>query len=210
MSVPTHRASCQTWIYPTGCWYCGAPIHVLQCTCGSAVLLDMNHPPWEEHDCSATGTLGRSGLKGWAAVDVLRSAGVPISADIMSKVFPGAEGGKKPAAPSPPAMTAVKPKAGQKVTVLALVGNLLTSTKKTDELGKLGGVGAKLLQLPKGKLWQITLIVNSVRPNLSYTCVLPENLALPKDAKSKMVFAELAAKVAGDHAYWLITEIQLI
>jgi hypothetical protein len=170
----------------------------------------MNHPPWDEHDCSATGTLGRSGLKGWAAVDVLRSAGVPISADIMSRVFPGAEVGKK-AAPLPAAsMKAVKPKAGQKIRVLAMVRDLLTSTKKIAELGGLGEVGAKFLQLPKGKLWQVTLIVNSERPNLSYTCILPESIGLLKSSKDKMVFAQLDAKVAGDHAHWLVTEIQLI
>jgi hypothetical protein len=170
----------------------------------------MNHPPWEEHDCSATGTIGRSGLKGWAAVDVLRSAGVPISADIMSKIFPGAGGGKKAESTKPPSMKAVKPKAGEKPGVLALVCELLTSTKKTGELDKLGGVGTKLLQLPKGKLWQVTLVVNSERPNLTYTCILPANLGLPKESKNKMVFAQMEAKTAGDHALWLITEIQLI
>ena len=210
MSVPTHRASCQTWIYPTDCWYCGAAIHILQCTCGSAVLLDMNHPPWDDHDCSATGTLGRSGLKGWAAVDVLRSNGVPINAEIMSKIFPGADASKKKPAPPAASMKAVKPKADQKIGVLALVRDLLTSTKKIAELGGLGEVGAKLLQLPKGKLWQVTLIVNSERPNLSYTCILPEGIGLSKNSKNKMVFAQLEARVAGDHAHWLITEIDLI
>jgi hypothetical protein len=209
MSVPTHRASCQTWIYPTGCWYCGADIYVLQCTCGSAVLLDMNRPPWDEHDCSATGTLGRSGLKGWAAVDVLRSNGVPINADIMAKVFPRPEG-KKATAPEAVSMKAVKPKTGQKIGILAVVRNLLTTTKKIAGLGELGEMGAKLLQLPKGRLWQVTLVVNGERPNLSYTCILPAALGLAKDAKDKIVFAQLEAKVAADHAHWLVTEIQVI
>lgn len=71
-------------------------------------------------------------------------------------------------------------------------------------------MGAKLLLLPKGKLWQVTLTVNSERPNLSYTCILPEGLGLSKNLKDKMVFAQLQARVAGDHAHWLITEIQRI
>jgi hypothetical protein len=198
-------------MYPTDCWYCGAGIHVLQCTCGSAVLLDMNRPPWDEHDCSATGTLGRSGIKGWAAVDVLRSNGVPINADIMSKIFPGGSTAtKKSATPSIPSVKAVKPSTDERLSVLALISELLTSTKKTHHLDNLGEVGTKLLQLPKGKLWQATLLINSERPNLSYTCVVSASLGLSKDAKNKIVFAQLEAKVAGEHAIWLITEIQLL
>lgn len=210
MPVPTHRASCQTWIYPTDCRYCGAGIHVLQCTCGSAVLLDTNRPPWDEHDCSTTGTLGRSGLKGWAAIDVLRSAGVPISPDIMSKVFDSPTP-KRSSAGTKPSIKAIKPKNGHKIGILALVSDLITrTTKKTDVLDDLGGIGSKVLQLPKGKLWQATLVVNSEQPNLSYTCVLPADLGLPKDAKNKMVFAQLQGKASGGYALWLITEIALI
>jgi hypothetical protein len=171
----------------------------------------MNCPPWDEHDCSATGTLGRSGLKGWAAVDVLRANGIPINADIMSKVFPAGGAPKKKSATSlVPAVKAMKPQAGKKLGVLALLSALLTNTKRTDQLGSLGEVGAKLLQLPKGKLWQATLLVNSERPNLSYTCVVAASLGLPKDANNKIVFAELEAKVVGEYAIWLITEIQFL
>src|SRR5437773_2376507 len=85
MSVPTHRATCQTWMYPTDCWYCGARIHVLQCTCQSAVLLDYPRPPWQKHDCS--GGIGGSGYSGWAAVDVLRAHGFAITTKILDKCF---------------------------------------------------------------------------------------------------------------------------
>jgi hypothetical protein len=90
------------------------------------------------------------------------------------------------------------------------VRDLLTGSKKIAGLAELGEVGVKLLQLPKGRLWQVTLVVNKERPNLSYTCILPAAVSLAKDAKDKMVFARLEAKVAGDHAHWLVTEIQVI
>jgi hypothetical protein len=209
LPIPTHGPSCQTIIYPTGCWYCGRPIHVLQCTCGSAVLFDQPKPPWPEHDCSSGG-IGGSGLSGWAAVDVLRANGIPIDANIMAKVFSAKLRPGKAGAPPPESMAAIQPEAGKKIDLVAVVRELLTDTKKTDRLNALGDVGAKLLKLPKGDLWQLTLVVNSERPNLTYTCILPARLGLSKDAKNKMVFAQIEAKVVGAYAIWLITEIQLV
>ena len=209
MPVPNHRASCQTWMYETKCWDCGAPIHVLQCTCGSAVLFDEPRPPWPEHNCEETGTIGRSGLKGWIAADVLRANGVSITPEIMALLFPESTA-KKKTAPPPPPIRKVGPKSGQSLHLLAVLREISRSTNRTAELDSLSGVGAKLLNLPKGKLWQITLVVNSERPNLSYTCVLPAALGLTESAKSKMVFARLEAKVAGNHALWLVTSIELV
>ncbi len=209
MPVPTHRASCQTWIYATKCWDCGAPIHVFQCTCGSAVLFDVPRPPWDEHNCEETGTIGRSGLKGWIAADVLRANGVSISPKIMAMLFPESSA-KKKSAPQPQPIRKVSPKAGPRVSLLAVVREMSRGTKRTAELDALGGVGAQLLNLPKGKLWQITLVVNSERPNLSYTCALPAGLGLPESAKNKMVFAQLEARVVGAHALWLVTAIELV
>lgn len=134
-SIPTHRTSCQTWIYSTGCWYCGAGVHALQCTCGSVVLLDTNRPPWDQHDCSATGTLGRSGLEGWAAVDILRSHGAPISAEILSKIFPNTQSGTKKAGQRTLQTRAVQPAVGQKASIIAVVRDLLINTKKTLAFG---------------------------------------------------------------------------
>lgn len=79
--------------------------------------------------------------------------------------------------------------------------DLLTGSKKIAGLVELGEVDAKPLQLPMGKLWQVTLVVSKERPNLSYACILPAAVGLAKDAKDKMVFAQLEAKVAGDHAH---------
>jgi hypothetical protein len=182
----------------------------LQCTCGSAVLFDKPKPPWPEHDCSSGG-IGGSGLSGWAAVDVLRANGIPIDANIMAKVFPAKlRSGKAGASPPTDSMEAMQPEAGKKIDLVAVARELLTDTKKTDRLNALGDIGAKLLKLPKGDLWQLTLVVNSERPNLTYTCILPARLGLPKDAKNKMVFAHIEAKVAGAYAIWLVTEIQLV
>ncbi len=156
MPIPTHGPSCQTVIYPADCWHCGRPIHILQCTCGSAVLFDKPKPPWPEHDCSSGG-IGGSGLSGWAAVDVLRANGIPIDANIMAKVFPAKlRSGKAGASPPPESMAAMQPKAGKKIDLVAIVRELLTDTKKTDRLNALGDIGAKLLKLPKGELWQLT------------------------------------------------------
>jgi hypothetical protein len=210
MPVPTHRASCQTVIYPTNCWDCASPIHVLQCTCGSAVLLDKPAPPWPEHDCGSGG-IGGSGLKGWEAVDVLRANGVTISADILDKIFPVAErSSKNPKSPPPESIIAVQPIAGANLTFLAVVRELLTDTKRTAELNSLGAVGARILRLPKGDLWQITLVVNNERPNKTYTCILPAGLGVARDAKNKIVFAQLEARIAGAHAHWLVTDIRLL
>jgi hypothetical protein len=137
-------------------------------------------------------------LSGWAAVDVLRANGVPIDANIMAKVFPAKlRSGKVGAPPPSESMTAMHPEAGKKIDLVAIVRELLTDTKKTDRLNALGDLGTKLLKLPKGDLWQLTLVVNSKRPNLTYTCILPARLGLPKDAKNKMVFAQIEAKVVG-------------
>jgi hypothetical protein len=209
LPVPTHRASCQTWMYATKCWDCGTPIHVFQCTCGSAILLDEPRPPWDEHNCEETGTIGRSGLKGWIAADVLRANGVSISPKIMAMLFPGGST-KKNTEPPPQPIKKIGPKSGQPLDLLGVVREISRGTKRTAELDLLSGVGAKVLNLPKGKLWQITLVVNSVRPNLSYTCVLPTALGLPESAKNKMVFAKLQAKVAGSHSFWLVTSIELV
>ena len=209
MSIPNHRASCQTWIYPTNCWGCGARIYVLECTCGSAVLFDEPRPPWDEHDCSETGTIGRSGLKGWHAADVLRANGVAIEPKIMAMLFPPASP-KKKIAPSIDPIKKMEPKRGKSFHLLAVLREISEQTKRTAKVDALSDIGLRFLNLPKGKLRQITLVVNSERPNLSYTCLLPASVNLPSYAKNKMVFAKIEAKIAGSHSLWLVTSIELV
>jgi hypothetical protein len=173
------------------------------------VLFDEPRAPWSEHNCQETGTIGRSGLKGWIAADVLRANGVSISPKIMTLLFPQSSA-KKKTEPPPQPIKKIAPKSGQSLHLLAVVREISRGTKRTAELDVLSGVGAKILNLPKGKLWQITLVANSERPNLSYTCVLPAALGLPESAKNKMVFAKLEGKVVGSHALWLVTSIELV
>jgi hypothetical protein len=214
-SVPTHGPSCRAWTFPTNCWHCGQAIFVFQCTCESAVLFDSLGWPWPKHDCGGGGGgggIGGSGLNGWVAADILRANGVSIDQRIMQTLFPSsiAKGAKSKAPPPPKPMTAVQPSAGEQIALLAVIRGLLTGTNRTERLSSLGALGAKLLRLPKGRLWQVTLVVNSVHPNLAYTCIVPERLGLPRDAKNKMAFASLDARVAGDYAIWLATDIRLV
>lgn len=217
MSVPTHGPSCQVLVYSTNCWHCGGAIHVLQCTCGSAVLLDGLGKPWPKHDCrGAPGRIGPSGIggsgySGWAAVDALRSAGASITPDIIGKIFPGASPGKK--APAAPSIEAVDPNQnnGKEIMIFAIVREFNEQTKRSRQLNDINAIGARMLGLPaKGALWQLTLFDNSRRPNLSYTCLAPSRFSFLKQAKNKLVCANLAARVAGDHAIWLVSDIQLL
>lgn len=205
VSIPTHRSSCVTKMYPARCRGCGASIHILQCSCGSVVLFDLPEPPWEEHDCSTTGTIGRSGLKGWDAIDVLRANSVGIGPAIMGLAFPkDVNGGRSPAVAK--SLDSVAPKPGQIKDILASVRELLTDTQRIRALNSVSGVGAKLLGLPKGDIWQVTLVTN----NSAYTCIMPAGLGLTKDSKNKTVFAHLESRVAGSHAIWLATDIRIV
>jgi hypothetical protein len=195
-------------MYPTDCWGCGKPIHILQCTCGSAVLFDYPRPPWQEHECHSG--IGGSGYSGWQAVDVLKSMGFPIYESVLNKIFPKASSKQRALKSASDDIKAVRPIRGVRRSLLAIARELHTETKRTEYLRALGNVGAKILNLPPGPLWQITLVNNGKRPNLSYTCILPARLGLPKTAKNQMVFAEIEGRVAGEHRIWLVTDIQVI
>lgn len=208
MSIPTHGPWCQTWMYATDCWGCGKPIHVLQCTCGSVVLFDYPRPPWQEHECHSG--IGGSGYSGWQAVDVLRSMGFPIYENVLNKIFPKVSNKQRAQRSASDDIKPVRPTRGVRRSLLALVRELHTETKRTEYLRTLGVVGAKMLNLPPCPLWQITLVNNGKRPNLSYTCILPARLGLPRMAKNQMVFAEIEGRVAGHHRIWLVTDIRVI
>ena len=107
-----------------------------------------------------------------AAVDVLRAHGVLIDAGIMAKVFAKKPSTKRAASTAVDETRAIEPTSGQKVGLLAVVRDLLTDTKRTSRLNSLGAVGSRMLLLPGGNLWQLTLVANSERPNRSYTCVI--------------------------------------
>jgi hypothetical protein len=128
----------------------------------------------------------------------------------LDKVFPPSGTKKRTPQRVLQDIKAINPVGGEKCSLLAVVRELLSRTNQTERVRTLGGVGAKFLRLPKGPFWQVTLVVNSERPNLTYTCILPQRLGLPKDAKNKMVFAQIQGRVAGEHAIWLVTDIRLL
>ena len=49
MSVPTHRAGCDTRLWPTTCPDCGKTVFFFSCTCGSRVFFDEPGFPWPRH-----------------------------------------------------------------------------------------------------------------------------------------------------------------
>jgi hypothetical protein len=206
--VPTHGPYCQTWMYPTDCWYCGKPIHILQCTCGSVVLFDYPRPPWQEHD--HTGGIGGSGYSHWQAVDVLRSLGVPIVQSVLDKIFPKAEQKQEAQKSASNNIKAVAPKFGVRRSLLAVVREFYQQTNRTERMKALGGLGTRLLKLPPGPVGQITLVNNGTQPNLSYTCILPSVLGLAKNAKNKMVFAEIEGRGVRGNSIWIVTDIRVI
>jgi hypothetical protein len=195
-------------MYPTNCWGCGHPIHILQCTCGSVVLFDYPRPPWQEHECHSG--IGGSGYSGWQAVDVLRSMGVPIVESVLDKIFPKAKNKQQALKSAAEDTRAVPPKRNAHRSFLALVSDLHPQTNRTERMRALGGIGAKFFNLPSGSFGQITLINNGKHPNLSYTCILPERLGLPKSAKNKIVFAEIEGRGILGNVIWIVTDIHLI
>ncbi len=145
---------------------------------------------------------------GWAAIDALRAAGVPIDSSIMAKVFPGSPQGERAADVAP--IRKVEPK-GPPLSVLAVLRESAGETKRTEELDALAPMGRKLLKLdPHTGYVQVTLVVNTERPNLSYTCVVPKELARAAARKNQMVFARMEARSAGRLALWVITDLNPI
>ncbi len=212
MPVPTHGPFCQTWIYSTACWSCQHEIFVLQCTCGSAVLLDDRWPSWPKHTCASTGGtggIGGSGLSGWAAVETLRAQGVPITSDIIQEVFPGERpSGHKPS--SETATNRIEPGDGTQRSVLAVVRELHSKTRRISSVDELSELGRKLLGLnPKMHYRQITLVANSVRPNESFTALIPDALARGLEI-GVIVRATISGCVRGNFANWVITDVTLV
>ena len=68
-------------------------------------------------------------------------------------------------------------------------------------------MGRKLLRLdPNARYWQITLVQNNVRPNGSFTALIPEYLA--RDLKKDMmVMVSMSARVQGNFSYWVVSDI---
>ena len=209
MSVPTHGPYCQTLVYGTSCWDCQEGIWILTCTCGSAVLLDECGPPWPKHDCSnryGAGGVGGSGLSGWVAFNKLLELGVPISADVRQKIFPRSQNSARNAERGAE-IKRIKPRDGKRQSLLAVVRELHSSTRRITNVDALPALGRQLLGLhPAARYRQITLVTNLDRPNKSFTALVPDHLVQGLK-RGVMVTADMFGSVIGDFASWVITDI---
>ena len=190
MSIPTHGPFCQTLVYPTRCWDCQQEIFVLECSCGSAVLFDQLGVPWPKHACS-----GRY-LGGWGSAETL----LPDGDRPASRTAEETESNIK----------RVDPTVGEQRSLLAVVRELHASTKRTAAIEALPEFGIRLLGLdPAINYWQITLVDNGIRPNESFTALLPGPVA--RGLKQHvMVMVEMTARGSGGQVNWVITDINPI
>ena len=172
------------------------------------MLFDYTRPPWQEHECHSG--IGGSGYSGWQAVDVLRSVGVPMVESVLDKIFPKATNKQVALQAASDDIKSVRARRGVRRSFLAVVSDLYQQTNRTERMKTLGGIGAKFFNLLSGPFGQITLVNNGTRPNLSYTCILPERLGFPKSAKNKIVFAEIEGRGVPGNAAWVVTDIRVI
>lgn len=213
MPVPTHGPFCQTLVYPTSCWHCKQRIHILQCTCGSVVLFDSGEPPWPKHVCSRTGAgtsgVGDSGLSGWQAVDVLRSQGVPISFDIMEKIFGDGQQPTYRDTELADDIRRIEPKIDETRNMLAVIRELNKCTRRTSSVDELSSMGRQLLGLANTRYWQITIVQNNTRPNESYTALVLESFAQTLE-EGMMVNVSMSAQVSGNFSEWVVSSIDTL
>ena len=209
MSVPTHGPFCQTLVYRTSCHFCQEGIWILKCTCGSAVPLDECGPPWPKHGCanrSKAGGIGGSGFSGLDAANKLLDLGIPISADVRQKIFPRSQNFARNAERGVE-ITRIKPRDGKRQSLLAVVRELHSSTRRIADVDALSALGRQLLGLhPEAPYRQITLVVNLDRPNRSFTALVPDHLVQGLK-RGVMVTAEMFGSVRGAFASWVITDI---
>lgn len=212
MAIPTHGPSCRTWSYQTACWDCGEAIHVLQCTCGSVVLLQAMGWPWPQHECRshspASGGLGGSGLSGWMAVNKLRRLGIPITEAVMEKIFPEDSPASRDARTDD--TRKVEPLGHGAKDLLAVLRELKRTTRRTVDIEDLPVMGKKLLGLEiHVRYWQVTLIRNDIQPNESYTALIPDPLARTLK-RGVMVAAKIVARGLGSQVCWLVSDIRVV
>ncbi|HEY4165381.1 MAG TPA: hypothetical protein VGM96_01350 [Reyranella sp.] len=138
------------------------------------------------------------------AVDALRSLGAPITSDVMAKIF-AAKGAAQTKGHQQSVDVEKAEPANKKMSLLAIVREIVLDSRRLDGIQGLSDMGRKLLGLPKGKYAQITLVETNERPNLSYTCIVSLTIAqtLKRD---RMIMAEIEGKRAGAFSAWIIRE----
>lgn len=207
MAVPNHNFYCQTWMYKTSCWSCATEIFVFQCSCGSAVLFNNDRPPFDEHTCS--GGIGDSGLSGWNAIDVLRNAGMPITAEVMDKAFD-----KKPKATQKISgnsdIKKISPIYGENREIIMNIAEFQRETKETTNFNNLSAIAREMEGVPKDVdgVSQITLMYNNDDIRESYTALLPVKL-IPKNIEQlKKSRSVVFVKLLGLKSWWLVDNIE--
>ena len=207
MPVPTHGPSCQTLTRPIHCPSCKQKVFWFTCSCRSSVLLDK---PWGEvHDCSSASGIGGSGLRGWEAVDQMRSTGLAITDEVMKAIFPN-ESPKNESAKTYIDMKKVSPRTGEDKYELAIVRDIHASTRRASEANALPEMARKLLGLESNLNYgQVTFVINDVSDKRSYTALVPESL-MPKLKLNTAVGVRLSGRVGGRFAQWVVAEVHLL
>ena len=209
MPVPTHSNSCETWIYQTTCWHCGASISVLQCTCGSAVLFNTEKPSSDRHSCS--GGIGDSGYSGWEAIDVLRSQGMPITPEIINVTF-GQKPKNNPQKTKDRNIIRCTPTEGQDIERIFNLSEFNKETANTIEVNGFSDMARELQGIPKGEnnFNQITFISNNEKTIESYTALIAKN-KIPRNIKSLLnQRAVFFVRLKGLKNWWIVESIEVI
>ena len=206
MSIPTHGPYCRTKTFPVDCRYCSSTIFLLQCTCGSAVLLEELGWPWPRHDCGGAG--GEKLPRGWDAIRKLKDMGINIDAQVMEFAFgPSRRGTRQP---PPPTLTKVDPIGGEKIQLMAILRDYVPTSKLLRELDELGPVGRKLLNVTVIDSCQVTLHDVTGSPPKSYRCVVPKTSANPSKLEGVMVSVMLRGFRSGSLQAWVAESLKPI
>ncbi len=204
MSIPTHDSDCHTTTYPVACRSCGKSIFILQCTCGSAVLLNSLGWPWPQHECPDP-----SLPKGWRAIQKLRDMGVLIDHRAIEYAF----GPKSPTLrrASPPTLTKIKPESGLQLELIAMLCESHSNTKHAQELQQLGTIGQQMLNISSPDITQLTLHDTSVSPPRSYRCLFPHALVNPaKHHVGNLVAVVLEGVQFGSFSTWIVRKLCVV
>ena len=104
----------------------------------------------------------------------------------------------------------IEPESGLHISLLAVVREILEHTRRTKEIAALPAMGLKLLGIESGGGHrQITLVDNRMLPNKSYTALIPDDLSR-RLIQHVMVKAGLRGCAVGNHAFWIVADIDLL
>ena len=192
--IPNHGIFCQTWTYPTKYWDCGAQIHVLQCSCGSAVLFDHLGSGWPHHDCGTTSARIQRIIRSDAEWERLRIH------ERMEAIQPG----KKQWVSSPPeAQRGAPPR-----HFVATVQDPPAHTKRIARLDGESPFDLAAMNVGAGaqSYAQVTLRDTASAPHRIYPAIV-ERSALPGELRRNMRVGVTLEARGLERAEWFILEI---